>query len=309
MSIADQVQRLNGVKADIIEAIKGKGVDVPSGTMLDECPGLISSISGGGGDVSVSLANIMPTTGIKVVDGDGYIGGNFLGAYYPNTSYYNNFAIKVEGADFSGSGLGSVTFVDRTATIGGRVYRTVTIGGKTWLAENLDFKFSGCALNPTGNPTTPAYWYYDRNESLYGIDGNRHCGLLYNWHAIKLLTDNRADLVPGWHVPSTSEWNELTNSVGGSGVAGTRLKSLNNVSTDGTWPTGWNGSDDYGFGVVPAGYYNSGSFYNANSDARVWTSSERDATYGYQMRFVPGSSITTDWIYKQAGCSVRLVKD
>lgn len=68
MSISSEITRLQGVKADIISAIRDKGVDVPSGTMLGECPSLIDTISGGGCDVSVSLANIMPTTGIKVVD-------------------------------------------------------------------------------------------------------------------------------------------------------------------------------------------------------------------------------------------------
>lgn len=47
MSIASEITRLQGVKADILQAIADKGVTVPAGSVLDDCPGLISSISGG----------------------------------------------------------------------------------------------------------------------------------------------------------------------------------------------------------------------------------------------------------------------
>ena len=49
MSIASEITRLQGVKSDILQAISDKGVVVPAGSALDDCPGLIASISGGGG--------------------------------------------------------------------------------------------------------------------------------------------------------------------------------------------------------------------------------------------------------------------
>lgn len=49
MSIASEISRLYGVKADILRAISDKGVEVPSGSKLAACPGLIASISSGGG--------------------------------------------------------------------------------------------------------------------------------------------------------------------------------------------------------------------------------------------------------------------
>ena len=303
MSIASEIARLQGVKSDILQAISDKGVEVPSGSKLDDCPDLIASISGGGGGGGVPyLKNIMPTTGVKVVDESGYIGGDFLGVYYPSTNYYNNFAVVVPGADYSSMGLGSVTFVDTTTTIGGRVYRTVTIGGATWLAENLDYKFSGCGIGGGGSPTTPNAWYYNNDEATYGIDGARKCGLLYNWYACKLLNDNRSDLIPGWHVPTNDEWTALSNAVGGMGVAGTRLKAAN---VD--WATSWGGTDDYGFGVLPAGYYN-GSFYNVGSYARFWTLTE-GGSYAYYRYFDTGATMGQNSNYKYYGHSVRLVKD
>ena len=306
MSIASEITRLQGVKTNILQAIRDKGVEVPSGSMLADCPNLIASISGGGGGGGEGgapyLKNIMPTTGVKVVDENGYIGGDFFGVYYPGTNYYNNFAVVIPGADYSNSGLGTVTFADTTTTIGGRVYRTVTIGGATWLAENLDYKFSGVDIAPSGSPSTPAAWYYNNDEATYGIDGTRKCGLLYNWHAVKLLNDNRSELMPGWHVPTDGEWTALSNAVGGAGVAGTGLKATN-VS----WATSWGGTDDYGFGALPAGYYYF-SFNNVGSRAYFWSITE-NGNAAYNRYFDNGATMLQDTEYKDFGYSVRLVKD
>lgn len=257
----------------------------------------------------MKLVNIMPTTGVKVVDDNGYIGGDYLGVYYPSTNYYNNFAIQLVGADFSNKGLGQVTIVDSTATIGGRVYRTVTIGGVTWTAENLDYKFSGCGIGGSGTPTTPNAWYYNNDEATYGIDGVRKCGLLYNWHAVKLLNDNRSDLIPGWHVPTNDEWTALADAVDGTGVAGTRLKALDGAA-DGSWPTGWNGADEFGFAAFPAGIRDSGTFYSLGSDARFWTATEYSSADAYYRRFDTGASMVSDYYNKaDRAFSVRLIKD
>ena len=308
MSIQSEITRLQGVKADILTAIEAKNVIVPTGAMLADCPGLIAEITGGGGGGGDPyLKNIMPTTGVKVVDESGYIGGDFLGAYYPNDNYYNNFAIVVPGADYSNTGLGTVTFADNTTTIGGRVYRTVTIGGVTWLAENLDYKFSGCGIGGSGVPNTPNAWYYNNDEATYGIDGTRKCGLLYNWYAVKLLNDNRSELIPGWHIPTRAEWDSLTKAVGGTSVAGTRLKAIDGAA-DGSWPANWNGTDDFGFGVLPAGYYY-GMFNDVGSYAFYWLSTEYSSNNAYARGFDSSSSMFSTDYNKNRGYSVRLVKD
>ena len=302
MSIASEITRLQGVKSYILQAISDKGVVVPVGSALDDCPGLIASISGGGGGGVPYLKNIMPTTGVKVVDENGYIGGDFLGVYYPSTNYYNNFAVVVPGADYSDVGLGTVTFADTTTTIGGRVYRTVTIGGATWLAENLDYKFSGCGIGGGDTPTTPNAWYYNDDEATYGIDGTRKCGLLYNWHAVKLLNDNKDSLIPGWHVPTTTEWDKLANAVGGAATAGTVLKS----TTD--WTSGA-GTDVYGFAALPAGTQISDSYYGLGSNANFWTADEYSSTEVYFRYFTTDASMGSSYIRKARSYSVRLVKD
>ena len=48
MSVATEITRLQGAKADIKSAIEAKGVTVPANTLLDGYATLISQISGGG---------------------------------------------------------------------------------------------------------------------------------------------------------------------------------------------------------------------------------------------------------------------
>ena len=52
MTVASEIARIQGVKANILDAIAAKGVTVPSDAMLADCPSLISSISGGSIDLS-----------------------------------------------------------------------------------------------------------------------------------------------------------------------------------------------------------------------------------------------------------------
>lgn len=67
MSIASEITRLQGVKSDILQAISDKGVTVPAGSALDDCPGLIADIPTGaepfpdGSKPVVAICNTDPT--------------------------------------------------------------------------------------------------------------------------------------------------------------------------------------------------------------------------------------------------------
>lgn len=304
MSIASEITRLQGVKSNILQAISDKGVDVPAGSALDDCPDLIASISGGGGGGdTLRVARIDSVRGNFIVDDNGYIGLR-LNDYFPHDggTFLDNYAVVVSGADFSSAGLGRVTFLTPgTDSIGGRTYPTVNIGGKTWMAENLDLRTDGITIGTTGSPSTPAAWYYKNSAETYGEHGNKY-GLLYNWYAVKHLIDNAATIIPGWHVPTTSEWDALATAVGGSSTAGTKLKST----------TGWSSGDgdgSYGFAAFPAGYRSSGSFYYLGNYAYFWTANEYSSTNAYYRSFTTGASMYSYYNYKTDASSVRLVKD
>lgn len=287
MSIQNEITRLQGVKSNILAAIEAKNVIVPPGAALADCPDLIAAITGGGGggEVGVYAKQIVGESGIKVVDENGYV-GLVVNKYFSHNgaAYAGNYAIVVEGADFSSQGLGRVTFVEYgTLEIGGLEYRTVTIGNQTWMAENLQ-------LN------VPNSWFYNNDEATYGRNGKNY-GRLYLWDAAMGIS------VAGWHLPTAAEWDQLANAIGGSGSAGTKLKS----TTD--WSSG-NGTDNYGFSVFPAGYRSSGSFDNLGSYANFWTASEYSSSSAYSRYFFTGASMNSYYGNKTSNAfSVRLVKD
>lgn len=299
MSISSEITRLYEVRGDVLQAIADKGVTVPSGSKLADCPGLIAAISGGGGFDTDSIVNIVPINKIVVVDANGYIGYDLTNYFQTRGStFYYNYAILSAGDDFSNKGLGQVTFYTPASNnIGGRTYRSVIIGGKEWLAENLDFKFSGLAFGQSGTSSSePRGNYYQNNSSSYG-----KYGILYNWIAVKYLEDNKSSLIPGWHVPTTAEWDALATAVGGTSVAGTKLKS----TTD--WSSGAS-TDDYGFSALPAGYFN-GSFYSLGSITYFWTATKYSSSNAYCRYFSTGASMDSRSYDKSYQFSVRLVKD
>lgn len=187
-------------------------------------------------------------------------------------------------------------------TIGGRAYPVVTIGTQKWMAENLDWKFSGLLVGKSGTSASEERAnYYDNDKSTYGVNGNKY-GLLYNWTAAKYLEDNKASLIPGWHLPTAEEWDALATAVGGSTGAGTKLKSTSG------WNNSGNGTDEYGFSYFPTGLYN-GSFTQLGNYTPAWTASDYSSGSAYVRSFNSGASMSSGTESKAYQFCIRLVKD
>ena len=192
-----------------------------------------------------------------------------------------------------------------TVEIGGRDYPFVQIGSQLWMVENLDYKFNGCTIGPSGSSINySAAWYYNNDEQTYGANGNKY-GLLYNWYAVNYITNNLQSLgIPnGWHIPTKDEIDTLIGYVGGSHTAGLKLKSK----------TGWygsgNGTDDYGFCAYPAGNRAGVSFGGIKDTARFWTQTESNTNAAYYRKcsYHENDVSGTD-TSKTSALSVRLVK-
>ncbi|MDR0515617.1 MAG: hypothetical protein LBH25_01060 [Fibromonadaceae bacterium] len=112
-----------------------------------------------------------------------------------------------------------------------QTYKTVTIGTKTWMTENLRYR-AGAAL------------CYDACDKR---------GALYNWEKVYDLRAKKDIICPaGWHIPTDSDWNDLVNYAGGSSNAGKKLKARSG------WDDNGNGTDDYDFSALPAGFLSKG---------------------------------------------------
>ena len=58
----------------------------------------------------------------------------------------------------------------------------------------------------------------------------------------------------GWHLPSKAEWEDLITAVGGQDNANYVLKTTSGWNDKQAYKTNINGSDEYGFSALPAGY-------------------------------------------------------
>ena len=156
------------------------------------------------------------------------------------------------------------------------VTETVKIGDQIWMNKNL-------AIDDGGD----------------GITINQETGEhYYTWDAAKRV----AEKIKGWHLPTIAEWDFLAANAGGREVCCTKLKATSGWDDDG------NGTDDFGFSALPAGYYY-GSFYNLGSSAHFWTATEYNSSNAYYRYFNTGASMNSGSSYKDYQYSVRLVKD
>jgi uncharacterized protein (TIGR02145 family)/uncharacterized repeat protein (TIGR02543 family) len=182
----------------------------------------------------------------------------------------------------------------------GKTYRTVTIsGGGTWMAENLNYAVADSKCYGEDG------YVYD-NESWKTLTSDEmanNCakyGRLYYWSTamgIDAKYNNQSwngsdvkhqGICPvGWHIPSDAEWTALENAVGGSSIAGRKLKSQNDWYECG--PVGSGKSyvceDEYGWSALPGGFGDSGGsfswFGSAGSYGVWWSATERYANYAW----------------------------
>ena len=144
--------------------------------------------------------------------------------------------------------------------------------------------------NAWANLTTGAWCYYDNDAT----NGTKY-GKLYNWYAVN---DPRGLAPNGFHIPSDAEWTVLTDYLGGSAAAGTKMKSSFGWDENGN---GTGGCRNYGgtfSGVGRDGYWWSATEHPGNS----WDAFYLCLTYdnGYVKR--RGG-------YKQGAFSVRCLGD
>ena len=199
----------------------------------------------------------------------------------------------------------------------GQVYKTVGIGSQVWMAQNLNYADSVQTPSLKG-----LIWCYGNDSAKCEAVGH-----LYSWSAaidsVALANDPANPLIcgrgklcemptrvqgvcpNGWHLPDTTEWENLFAAVGGRSTASDVLRS-----SDG-WYYNKNGTNAYGFTALPAGYGGDGcSFGGDTSNGFFWTATqtgEDDAYYVLLSVYNEGPRVTSEG--KNFGLSVRCVKD
>jgi len=204
---------------------------------------------------------------------------------------------------------------DTVTDIDGNVYETVQIGDQLWMAENLKVThYNDGTEIPTGYSdddwaglSTGAYAVYGDNESNADT-----YGYLYNWYAVD---DDRGVCPASWHVPTDGEYTALSDYLGGTSVAGGKLKEC----TEGSCPESeyWyspntGATNESGFTALPGGahYYYYGYYDHMGYYGYFWSSTEfSNSNPGYRSLYSGNSEIYRYFNYKRSGFSVRCIRD
>jgi uncharacterized protein (TIGR02145 family) len=186
-------------------------------------------------------------------------------------------------------------------------YEEIIIGNQMWMSKNLDVEvFSNGDSIPqaksraewvkANDERKPAWCYYE-NDRANGVK----YGKLYNWFAVN---DQRGLAPKGWHIPSDAEWNQLIEFLGGSEVAGNKLKSI----AAGTWHEG--ATNESSFSGLPGGYRSKGgSFSNIGDNVNWWSSTEVHANSAWNRLVGYSNRVYRLDSSKKNGFSVRCLRD
>jgi uncharacterized protein (TIGR02145 family) len=193
--------------------------------------------------------------------------------------------------------------------IDGNVYSTVLIGTQWWMAENLrTSRFSNGTAIPHStdgfvwyNSLTPASCVYvdeyaTSNEALFGK--------IYNGYTV--IDDNNV-CPSGWHVPETSEWDILIDYLGGTEIAGGKMKSVGFQHWN---EPNFGATNESGFNGLPGGYVDD-LFIGPDSGALGAWWSATDSFQDIPVIFVnsEASNIESFPLYYSHGVSIRCIKD
>ncbi len=215
----------------------------------------------------------------------------------------------------------TITYGSFTDNRDNKTYKTITIGNQIWMAENLayeipDKEITIDSLWTKNNVLNDGWCFYDNSST----NGETY-GILYQWAAaVEACPD-------GWHLPTTSEWEELIDFLANNGYNydgtlvgdGSKIaKSMaatilwHNSSTVGAVGCNLRLNNSSGFSALPGGQREGwdGSFYVINGYGLWWTATEVDNKYADAFQIHSGSKqLEYTYYLKFYGYSVRCIKD
>jgi len=172
----------------------------------------------------------------------------------------------------------------------GKTYGTVKIGNQVWMSENLAYKLDD-----------GAWMYADNKENAAKF------GYLYDFKTAQSVCPD------GWHLPSKKEWETLKSYIeNNTSLDKNRKKEPSKFlkSKDEWMGEAGNGTDDFNFTALPAGYRRSNGTYSGKGKVNtLWTSTEDKKDKAMVVEF----KISHDFVifdhFRTYGFSVRCVKD
>lgn len=219
---------------------------------------------------------------------------NSTGTAYGNEIVFTTLALNIPGPN--------VTDID------GNVYQTVTNCNQTWTKTNLNVsKYrNGDVIPQVANTTqwmnlTTGAWCYYENTTANGTT----YGKLYNWYAVN---DPRGLAPTGYHIPSDTEWNTLSDCLGGLSIAGGKMKETG--TTHWTSPN-TDATNSSGFTALPGGArWDEATFGKIGEEGYWWSATQVNTNSALIWCIISKYGIVGNGGYiKPGGFSVRCVKD
>lgn len=261
---------------------------------------------------SIVQASINPVNGSTDIHLSVDISGLIKGISYHYRIVAKNSIGVVYGEDIK-----FTTYFSSVDDIDGNTYNVVFIGNQVWMADNLrvtkyrNGDIIGTTIPATkdiSNELTPKYqWSINGDESTTEVYGR-----LYTWYAV---CDNRNICPVGWHLPDETEWTTLVNYLGGSSVAGGKMKSTGTLTDQsGLWNyPNLGATNQSGFSATPAGIRGNSMdiFVSLGDYAHYFISNQSLSNTSIEcisLSYI-GQSCIINAVGKENGISVRCVKD
>lgn len=205
-----------------------------------------------------------------------------------------------------------------------KCYSTICIGTQEWLADSLcETKYRDGTNIPEVTDSfawrslsTGAFCAYDNNwnnaflltTTTTTAIPTPHVGLLYNGYTV---LDSRHIANTGWSFPTNDQMAYLCFTVGGSGVAGTKFRTLNNTDWCKATPLGTN---ETGFSVKGSGWRsNTGEFLELFRTSKIifGIQTYADVVHYDYINVTYASNDISGFLNEdfKRGSTIRLVKD
>ena len=194
----------------------------------------------------------------------------------------------------------------------GQTYRTVTIGSQTWMAENLNFEYvvknrpwlgGSCYYNPSENSNEDCkrfgrYYTWAAAMDSAGVysKNGKGCGRYKRCTPTYPVQGICPD---GWHLPDTTEWKILYESIGRNPLA-MQAKGYEN------WKYATNESS---FSALPGGYDSNEGFIGDGKEASFWSATKYDNHLAFHWDLDANDAGLYYYDDNYYGRSVRCVKD
>jgi len=171
-------------------------------------------------------------------------------------AYLNSCNVCVEGE--TGLAPDSCTSFEYN----GKIYSTVIIGTQAWASEDLvteKYNNGNSIQEYQGHDSVGTFTRHVVSEN------NEKNAIFYSWQIA--LSDSIAP--EGWRVPNKYDFEELINTLGGSNLAGGKLKNSGFTSWD--FPNNF-GTNESGFSAIGKGFRDaSGTFQQIGKKCSFWT--------------------------------------